>query len=582
MIRSRVRAKGLYALRDPHVLLEDKPGERHLLLGNEAIARGALEAGVHVVAVYPGTPASEIGDTIAQIADDAGIHMEYSTNEKVALEVAAGASLAGARALTAMKMVGLNVASDTLITLAYTGVRGGFVTVSADDPDCFSSQNEQDNRYYALLANIPCLEPSNPQEARDMTLSAFDISEELELPVMLRTVTRVSHTRGIVTLGHIKKREIGSFIRDPQHFVMVPANSRRRHPVLLEKMKLAGKVAERSSYNKILGTGTLGLITSGVSYNYCVEALRLIGVSAQVLKLGMINPLPIDLISKFLRGVHQAVVVEELEPFLEVQVKAIAHETARDVEIFGKLKGLFPRDGEFSTRIVAAGLSKALGKTLNLSSGTIAKAAQASNVAPPRPPMLCPGCPHIASFHAIRVATGEKVIVATDIGCYTLGYQPPLSVGDVMISMGASAGIAAGLSRATGDPVIGVVGDSTFFHASIPGLINAAYNNHKFVYVVLDNMATAMTGHQPHPGTGLTATGKATKRIMIEDIARACGIDFVKVVDPFQFENAVSAMKEAIRQTGPAVVVFRAPCVEVKLRQGAATERNGQTHWQDV
>jgi len=562
-------------LRDPRVLLEDKPGERHLLLGNEAIARGALEAGVHVVAVYPGTPASEIGDTIAQIADDTGIYMEYSTNEKVALEVAAGASLAGARALTAMKMVGLNVASDTLITLAYTGVRGGFVTVSADDPNCFSSQNEQDNRYYALLANIPCLEPSNPQEARDMLLSAFETSEELELPVLLRMVTRVSHTRGIVTFGHIKKREVGSFVRDPERFVMVPANSRRRHPVLLEKMKHARKVVERSPYNKILGTGTLGLITSGVSYNYCIETLRLIGVSAQVLKLGMINPLPIDLISKFLRGVHQAVVVEELEPFLEVQAKAIAHETARDVEIFGKLKGFFPRDGEFSTGIVATGLSKILGKTLESSSEMIAKkAAQAEKVAPPRPPMLCPGCPHIASFHAIRVATGGKAIVATDIGCYTLGYQPPLSVGDVMISMGASAGIAAGLGRVTSDPVIGVVGDSTFFHASIPGLINAAYNNHKFVYIVLDNMATAMTGHQPHPGTGLTAMGKATKRIMIEDIARACGIDFVKVVDPFQFESAVSAMKEAIRQTGPAVVVFRGPCVEVKLRQRAATKQN--------
>jgi len=562
-------------LRDPQVLLEDKPGDKHLLLGNEAVARGALEAGVHVVAVYPGTPASEIGDTIAQISEDAGIYMEYSTNEKVALEVAAGASLAGARALTAMKMVGLNVASDTLITLAYTGVRGGFVTVSADDPNCFSSQNEQDNRYYALLANIPCLEPSNPQEAREMLLSAFEISEELELPVMLRMVTRVSHTRGIVTFGYIKKREVGSFVRDPERFVMVPANSRRRHPVLLEKMKLASKIAERSTYNTILGTGTLGLITSGVSYNYCIEALRLIGVSAKVLKLGMTYPLPVDLISKFLQSVHKAVVVEELEPFLEVQVKAIAQETAKDVEVFGKLKGFFPRDGEFSTGIVAQGLSKILGKNLGPSFEIVEnKAAQADRVAPPRPPMLCPGCPHMASFHAIKVATEGKAIVSTDIGCYTLGYQPPLSVGDVMISMGASVGIAAGLTKVTGDPVIGVVGDSTFFHASIPGLINAAYNNHRFVYVVLDNMATAMTGHQPHPGTGLTAMGKATKRIMIEDIARACGIDFVKVVDPFQFENAVSAMKEATRHTGPAVVVFRGPCVEVKSRQRAAADQS--------
>jgi len=567
--------KGLIALRDPRVLLLDKPGDKHLLLGNEAIARGAVEAGVHVFTMYPGTPASEIGDALAQIADDAGMYVEFSTNEKVGLEVAAGASLAGARTLTAMKMVGLNVASDTLVTLAYAGVKGGFVIVSADDPDCFSSQNEQDNRYYALLANIPCLEPSNPQEARDMLLSAFDISEKLELPVMIRMVTRVSHTRGIVTFGPIEKRRIGSFVRDPEHFVMVPVNARRRHVALLEKMSLASKVVEQSPYNRISGRGTLGLITSGVSYNYCLEALRLIGITAQILKVGTINPLPTGLISKFLQNVHEAIVVEELEPYLEVQVKAIAQGLAKDVKVLGKLGGFFPRHGEFSPGIVAVGLSRIVGKAPALNyEMTVRKVTQADKVTPPRPPMLCPGCPHIASFHVIKVATGGKAVVATDIGCYALGYQPPLSVGDVMISMGASAGMAAGLSKVTTDPVVGVVGDSTFFHASLPGLVNAAYNNHRFVYVVLDNLTTAMTGHQPHPGTGITATGKVSKRIMIEDLAKACGIDYVRVVDPFRFESAVSTMKEAIRQNGPAVVVFRRPCVEIELHKGTAIQQS--------
>jgi indolepyruvate ferredoxin oxidoreductase alpha subunit len=555
--------KGLVALRDPKVLLLGKPGDRHLLLGNEALARGAIEAGAHVFTMYPGTPASEIGDSLARIADDAGMYVEFSTNEKVALEVAAGASLAGARAMTAMKMVGLNVASDSLVTLAYVGVKGGLVIVSADDPNCFSSQNEQDNRYYALLANIPCLEPSNPQEARDMVLSAFDLSEKLELPVMLRMVTRVSHTRGPVMFGPVQKRKIGSFEKNPERFVMVPANARRRHVALLEKMDLASKMVEESPYNRITGTGTLGIITSGVSYNYCLEALRLTGIDARVLKVGTINPLPKDLISKFLQSIRETVVIEELEPYLEVQVKAIAHDAAKEARVLGKLDGFFPRSGEFSQAIVATGLAKIVGKTGGLDyEATTKKATQVE--APPRPPMLCPGCPHIASFHVIKVATEGKAIVATDIGCYALGYQPPLSVGDILISMGASAGLAAGFSKVTDDPVIGVVGDSTFFHASLPGLVNAAYNGHRFVYVVLDNLTTAMTGHQPHPGTGVTATGKTSKRVMIEELARACGVEYVKVVDPLQFEAAVSTMKEAIHQKGPAVVVFRRPCAEIE------------------
>ena len=557
--------KGLYALRDPRVLLQDKLGDKHLLLGNEAIARGALEAGVHVVTTYPGTPASEIGDTAAQIADDAGIYMEYSTNEKVAMEVAAGASLSGARALAAMKMVGLNVASDVLVALGYTGVRGGLVVVSADDPDCFSSQDEQDNRYYALLANIPCLEPSNPQEALEMTRSAFEMSEELQLPVILRMVTRVSHTRGIVTFGHIQKRKTGTFVRDPKRLVNVPENARGSHRILLEKMDRAQAISERSVYNKISGTGEFGLVTSGVSYNYCVEALQLIGATARMLKIGVVNPPPTRLILEFLRSIQEVAVVEELEPILENQVRIVAGELDGRIAVHGKKEGFFPRYGELSVRLVAAGLAKILGRSLPFNyEDIVRKTTEAAKITPPRPPMLCPGCPHTASFRAIKAATEGKAIVATDIGCYTLGFQPPLSVGDIFLCMGASAGLAAGFSRFTNDPVLGVVGDSTFLHGSIPGLINAAYNNHKFVYVVLDNMTTAMTGHQPHPGTGTTATGKLTKRILIEDVAKACGIEYVRVVDPFEHKTAVQTIQEALRQEGPSVVVFRRPCVQIK------------------
>jgi indolepyruvate ferredoxin oxidoreductase alpha subunit len=378
-------------------------------------------------------------------------------------------------------------------------------------------------------------------------------------------VTRVSHTRGIVTFGPIQRRKTGTFVRDPKRFVNVPENARGSHRILLEKMNRAREISERSVHNKISGAGEFGLVTSGASYNYCVEALQLIGVTARMLKIGMINPPPKKLILKFLQSIQEVGIVEELEPILEDQVRVVAGELDRRVKVYGKREEYFPRYGELSVRLVAAGLAKILGRTLPFNYEEIArKAMEVAKTTPPRPPLLCPGCPHTASFHAIKAATNGKAIVATDIGCYTLGFQSPLSVGDIFLCMGASAGLAAGFSKFTNDPVLGVVGDSTFLHGSIPGLINAAYNNHKFVYVVLDNLTTAMTGHQPHPGTGVTATGKQSKRIMIEDVAKACGIEYVKVVDPFEHQTAIQTIQEALRQRGPSVVVFRRPCVQIK------------------
>ena len=560
-------------LPDSHVLLEDSPGKSVLLLGNEAIARGILEAGIGIVTTYPGTPASEIGDSIAHIASEAGVYMEYSTNEMVAMEVAAGAANCGVRALTAMKHVGLNVAADMLMTLAYTGVRGGYVIVTADDPECHSSQNEQDNRFYALLSNLPCLEPSSPQEAKDMTISAIEISEKLELPVLLRTTTRVSHTRGPVTYGKLTKPNLkGKFIRDLKRLVMVPANSRPKHTMLLKSLESAKEISETSAHNRVVREGKtkeFGIISSSAAYCYAVEASNLLGLDASILKLGITHPLPEKMIGDFLKKHRKAIVIEELEPYLEMQIKAIAKDYAPNTHVYGKTNEQhFPRDGELSTHVVSEGLARIAGKGLPIDFESIAeKQAAVIRDLPPRPPILCAGCPHRASFYVIRKVGGDKALYPTDIGCYALGIAPPLSVGDIMICMGASIGTAQGISKVTGAPTIAIIGDSTFFHAAIPALVNAVYSNSRVTLAVLDNATTAMTGHQPHPGTGLTGMGSPSEKVSIEKVAEGCGVKYVRVVNPFNAKEASGALKEALEQSGPSVVVFRAPCTLLLIRE---------------
>lgn len=561
---------------DLRILLKDKPGERVLLLGNEAIARGILEAGISIVTTYPGTPASEIGDSISEIAAEAGLYMEYSTNEIVAVEVAAGAANCGVRALTAMKHVGLNVASDMVMTLAYVGVRGGFVIVSADDPECYSSQNEQDNRFYALLSNLPCLEPSNSQEAKDMTISAIEISEKLELPVILRTTTRVSHTRAPVVYGALTKPRLkGEFIKDSNHvkrLVMVPAYSRPKHDVFLKKVEKAKEISESSPYNRVVREGKsrkLGVISSSSAYNYAVEAADLLGLDVSILKLGMTHPLPEKMIGEFLKRHEKIVVVEELEPYLEMQIKAIAKDYAPSTEICGKMKkSYFARAGELSTRTVLIGLANIVGKELPIDFPRIdAEYADVARELPRRPPILCAGCPHRASFYVIKKVAGEKAVYPTDIGCYALGIAPPLNVGDILVCMGASVGTAQGISKATSADTVAIIGDSTFFHAGIPGLINAVYNNHRVVIAVLDNFTTAMTGRQPHPGTGMTGMQTRSEKLLIEKVAEGCGVKYVKVVNPFKIKEAETVLKEALQHPGPSVVVFRAPCALMVVRE---------------
>ncbi len=530
-----------------------------LLLGNEAVVRGALESGVAVATTYPGTPASEIGDTFSKIAKKAGIYFEYSVNEKVAAEVAIGASVSGLRSIVSMKHVGLNVASDALATIAYSGVRGALVIVVADDPSCYSSQNEQDSRYYAVLMNLPMLEPSTSQEAKDMTKAAFKLSEKLELPIFLRLSTRISHVRENVKLGKIMKNDRkGFFEKDPMRFVNVPAGARIGHKRLLSQMEKARDISEKSNLNQIIKIGKkpkIGIITSGVSYTYTMEAVKKLGIDASILKLGIVHPLPEKMCEKFINSFKKIVVVEELEPYLEKQIKALGAKN-----IHGKITNDFSRTFEYTPDLVFNSMAKILGRRTVKTSEKLKT--------PSRPPVLCPGCSHRATFYAAKIASKDKAIYSTDIGCYALGVQPPLSTADLLMCMGGGVGAAGGISKATKQKVIAFLGDSTFFHAGIPALINAVYNNHKFVYTILDNRTTAMTGHQPHPGTGITGMGNIAPNIKIEDIVKGIGVKSVEILDPYNVKKTISAFRRALEYDGVSVLIARHSCTLLELRKG--------------
>jgi len=552
-------------------ILEEKPGKRILLLGNEAITRGAIEAGVDVATTYPGTPSSEIADTFSYIAKyftkqkkEPSFYFEYSTNEKVALEIAGAASISGLRSLTCMKHVGLNVASDTFMTYMYIGCRGGHVIVSADDPSCHSSQNEQDNRYYALFSGAPMLEPTTPFEAKEMTRIGFEISEELKSPILLRTTTRLNHVRGPIDLKKIQKpRKKGKFERSPM-WVTTPAIARKRHPELLKMIKKAEEISEKSEFNKIIDVGKpkeWGIVTSGVAYNYVREVAEDLKLDIRILKLGMTHPLPRKMCEKFIKKCKKIIVVEELEPILENQFKNIAYDINSDVKIYGKSTDHFSRLFEYNIDIVTEGICK----ILNIKN-PIKKPKKSDIKLPSRPPALCPGCPHRATYYAAKLAKPRGVIYPTDIGCYTLGRAKPLEMADLLLCMGSNAGTACGLSVATDEKVISFMGDSTFFHSGIPPVVNAAHHKHDVVITVLDNRTTAMTGHQPHPGTEFDGMGRPAKRIFIEDVVKGCGIEKVNVVDPNNIKETTKAFKEALDFNGPSVVVSKSPCILLENR----------------
>jgi len=565
-------------------LTSDAPGNSLFMLGNEAIARGAIEAGIKVFAAYPGTPSSELSETLINLSKELGFYAEWAVNEKVAFEVAAGASMCGVRSMTAMKMVGLNVAHDPLMSITYMGATGGMVLVNADDPGIWSSQNEQDNRYIAEQAYVPIMEPSSPQEAKDMTVDAFRLSEKFKQVIMLRSVTRLSHARGDVTLGDIsKENRTGEFKKD-ERYLCLPANARKNRPLLIERFNNFKQFTDEMPYNqlKLVSGAKIGIIASGIAYSYTVEALKWLGLENKVslLKIGTPLPLPEKLVRQLLANVKEALVIEELEPFVENHVKVIAQEAGLSLKIHGK--DVVPIANELSTRKTAEAISKITGKKLPVDFAALDSQVIATNsMLPARPPTLCAGCPHRGSFYSINQAVkkvkkdlGERVL-SGDIGCYSLGLNPPLNAYDTNCCMGAGFGIANGLARGQGGPVIGHMGDSTFFHSGIPPLIDAVFNKTKVTLVILDNSATAMTGFQPHPGSPVNSENA----LKPEDIARACNVRFVEVANPFDVKGTTSIMEKAIRFDGPAVVVMRGLCgilSQRERRQKGVKTRNFQ------
>ena len=545
-----------------HKLLTQNPGQKMLLLGNEAIARGAIEAGVAVASTYPGTPSSEISLQFFQTSRESDLYFEYSTNEKVAMEVAAAAANSGVRSMCVMKHVGVNVAADALMTLAYVGVKGGMVVLTADDPYMFSSQNEQDNRFYAKLSGLPMVEPSSVEEAKEMIGYAFEISEKLQEPVLFRTTTRINHSSGIVTLGEIRAPKTkGDFIKDPFNLVTVPAVSRNLHVKLLENIEKAHEFSEDSPYNFIKGDGKWGIVCNGVSYSYASDGIKELNIAdrVRVLRLGFSHPMPEKLIKAFLKACDKVLVIEEGEPYMEEQVKAFAQEEGLTLPIRGKAKDLFTHLYEFDPAQVRENIAR----FFEIPYTPTAK-PDISDVpeVPPRPPNLCAGCSHRATYYAVKkAAEGLGTIYPTDIGCYTLGVLPPLSTADFLLCMGSSVGTGCGFSAATDKKVISFIGDSTFFHSGIPGLVNAVFNNHNFTLVILDNSTTAMTGHQPHPGVDMgdfDLTGYG--RVSIEKVVRAIGVPHVAVIKPYRVNKSIEVLKEAIDFKGVSVIISKEAC----------------------
>lgn len=546
------------------VLTADE-NENLFLLGNEAAVRGALEAGVGLASTYPGTPSSEIGDVLSKLAADAGIYFEFSTNEKVAIEVAAAAAASNVRSFTFMKHVGVNVASDSLMSVAYTGVEGGMVILSADDPSMFSSQNEQDNRHYARLANMPMVEPSNPQEISDLMSYSYELSEKYKLPVLMRTTTRVSHMRSVVKTRKITPGlKTGFFKRDPKRFVPVPSTAMIMHKNLVEKMDEIKKVSESSELNQIFRkNGKLGIITSGGAFNYVMDAVEEGGLDVDVLKITLSYPFPDELVLEFIKDLETVIVVEEVDPIMEMEVLSILGRNGLSKTVHGKLDHTLPMIYEYTPNIIIEMLEKVLNNKI-----TKKKTVTSDIPVPERPPTLCPGCPHRSAYYSVRnaaVSLGLKdVIYPTDIGCYTLGVTSPYNAADYLLSMGSSIGTSCGFSKATKQNIVSFIGDSTFFHAGIAPLINGVHNKDRFVLVILDNRTTAMTGGQPHPGLPVDGMGWEAPEISIEALVKAAGVKFLRTINPLNIKKSQETFKDALEFDGVAVVISRYPCMLTK------------------
>ncbi|MFI5383226.1 MAG: indolepyruvate ferredoxin oxidoreductase subunit alpha [Methanosarcina thermophila] len=557
--------------------------EKKLLMGNEAIALGALEAGVQVVTGYPGTPSTEALETVIRYADRCGIYVEWSSNEKVALETAVGAAYSGAKALVTMKQVGLNVASDPLMSLSYIGVKGALVLLVADDPGPHSSQTEQDTRVFGHFANIPVLDPATPQEAYELTKLAFELSHEFEIPVILRTTTRVSHSCGDVEVAVAEPEPVEAvgegFVKD-RRWTIFPRLTAERHPWL---ESIQAQLSERFSelpFNTISGSGRIGILASGVSALYVKEAVETVSNFEEtftLFKIGIVHPFPEKAVLSFLRGIDRLIVAEELDPYLEEQVLQLIGKAHLPVDVYGKKNGFFPVSGEYNVDLVIDSINDSLaafGESLRLSHASPAISREKLPPLPIRAPTLCAGCMHRTVFYAFKQAAKQlkkeaqiDTIFSGDIGCYTLGNAYPLNMVDTCLCMGAGISIAGGLFRTNPKAKhVAFIGDSTFFHSGIPALVNVVYNGADITLAVLDNRTTAMTGHQPHPGIGLTALGSASKAIEIADVVRSCGVEFVKTVNTLEADslvNCVKAAKEAMNFKGPSVIVFKGRCAGI-------------------
>lgn len=532
---------------------------KKMLMGNEAIALGAMHAGVSIATGYPGTPSTEILETVAK-ENDGSVYVEWSVNEKVALEVAAGASYAGARSMVTMKQVGLNVASDPLMSLVYVGIKGGMVVIVADDPGPLSSQTEQDTRHFGKYANVPVFDPSSPEEAYQMIQDAFEYSEKYGIPVFFRPTTRVCHSCATVEVADDKETiAVSGFEKDPR-FVIFPPLALKRHGIIEAQQEEIAKDFSSYSFNQIFkssNNNTCGIITSGVSVTYAKEVLTQYELDINLLKIATPFPLPKDLILEFVQGMDKVLMIEELDPVLEEGLIELAYENHLNLTIYGKKTGHTPKVSEFSFEIVKNAIASFAGKELPQSFD-----APPADL-PVRPPVLCAGCPHRASFYAVKLAMkGQKAVFTGDIGCYTLGNAKPLEMCDTCLCMGASVTIAQGLQRAEPDAKhIGFIGDSTFFHTGIPGVINALYNDTDMTLIVLDNSTTAMTGHQPHPGIGTTMMKGVSEKIDIENLLKALNVGFVKKVNPFDQKTAIETVKQATEHKGISAIIFEAPCI---------------------
>ncbi|WP_406658130.1 indolepyruvate ferredoxin oxidoreductase subunit alpha [Methanolobus sp. ZRKC2] len=545
--------------------------KREYMLGNVAIARGIVEGGGQVISGYPGTPSSEIIGTLAGMKER-DFYVEWSVNEKVALEVAAGAAMAGVRSVATMKHVGLNVAADPLMTLAYTGVKGSMVIIVADDPSCHSSQNEQDTRRYSQFSLIPCLDPSTPQEAKDMMVYALEISGKLQMPVIFRPTTRISHGKSDVELGPVNEdRPEAGFQKDLERWVMVPKNARIQHPRLLELQKDILGELEDSPWNELdlREDAKTGVIASGIASVYAEEAIIKQGINASFLKIGT-YPLPDKKIRTLMENSDRIIIFEEMEPVVEEQVRIIAQETGSCVEIVGKMQGPVPRIFELNTDICADVLAEVLGLERSDVPADVGEDFDydACRIElPMRPPVMCPGCSHRSTFHVMKKVYGKDAIFPSDIGCYTLGIQS--GTVDTTLCMGGSITVASGMYQAgEKKPICCSIGDSTFFHTGMNGLLNAIYNKADITVTIVDNRTTAMTGHQPNPGMGKTATGEETTEVDLEELCKGMGAGFVETVDSYDLEKTEEVFKRAKDYKGTSVVITEQLCVIDAKRAG--------------